>query len=106
MATQRSRRVNSRKRTSRTQKAGGKKKTYTKKPREVYPIPKGLPYDAVSYTLFFAGLILALIGFYLLWKGDDVASVITMVVGYVILIPIALYRRGRDKKSGEESASQ
>ncbi len=78
-----------------------KRKTTEKKVS--YPIPKGLPYDKLSYILFYAGVILGLLGFYLMWKGDAIASVITIVIGFVLLIPVALYRRG---KNGEKEAQQ
>ncbi len=81
-------------------------KKVTRKTVETYPIPQGLPYDTLSYILFFIGLLLELIGFFVMWKKDEmVISVITIVVGLVILIPIAIYRRGKDKKEAEESQS-
>jgi hypothetical protein len=38
-----------------------------------------------------------------MWKGEDTASVITIVLGFVLLIPTALYRRG---KNGEKKAQE
>ncbi len=104
MAAQRRKRtVRRREKTSDKRTKKGIKKTVKK---EEFPIPAGLPYDIVSYILFFAGLIIGISGFYLMWKGDDILSVLTIVIGYVILIPIALYRRGKNKKGKASTSSQ
>jgi len=49
-----------------------------------------LPYKKENYILIFAGIISALIGFVFLWFGDKTFSVIFMVIGYLVLIPLGL----------------
>ncbi len=49
-----------------------------------------LPYKKENYILLIAGIICAVIGFVFLWFGDKTFSVIFMVVGYLILIPLGL----------------
>ncbi|MEO0253893.1 MAG: hypothetical protein ABIN20_00515 [candidate division WOR-3 bacterium] len=49
-----------------------------------------LPYKKENYILLSAGLISSLIGFVFLWFGDKTFSVILMVLGYLVLIPLGL----------------
>jgi len=49
-----------------------------------------LPYKRENYILILAGIIFALIGFVFLWLGDKTFSVIFMVIGYLVLIPLGL----------------
>ncbi|MEO0270369.1 MAG: hypothetical protein ABIM58_04315 [candidate division WOR-3 bacterium] len=49
-----------------------------------------LPYKKENYILLSAGLIFSLIGFVFLWFGDKTISVIFMVLGYLVLIPLGL----------------
>ncbi len=49
-----------------------------------------LPYKKGNYILIFSGIVSALIGFIFLWFGDKTFSVIFMVIGYLVLIPLGL----------------
>ncbi len=61
---------------------------------------KGLYYGKINYLLMALGLILVLIGFIFLYIGDTVISVLSLTIGYVILIPIGLYLKPREEASG------
>ncbi len=49
-----------------------------------------LPYKKENYILLLTGLVSALIGFIFLFLGDKTFSVIFMVLGYLVLIPLGL----------------
>ncbi len=51
----------------------------------------GLPYSRWQYLLLLAGIVAIAIGFGLLYTGDAVFSTLALVLGYVILIPVALW---------------
>ena len=49
-----------------------------------------LPYKKENYILLLTGLASSLLGFVFLWFGDKTFSVIFMVLGYLVLIPLGL----------------
>ena len=62
----------------------------------------GLPYSRTQYLLLFVGIVLILIGFGLLYTGDAVFSTVSLVLGYVVFVPVALWpwrRRARARES-------
>ncbi len=78
------------KRTRRAKKARKVRKV-KKEPKTFLPTFQGLPFSKENYILMLIGLIIGVLGFVLLALGDDNIATIAIVVGYVILIPIALY---------------
>lgn len=48
------------------------------------------PYGKKNYIFFGAALLVIIIGFFMLSQGDETLAPILLVVGYLILIPIAL----------------
>lgn len=49
-----------------------------------------LPYTVKNFVLIGAGILSAVIGFIFLAVGDKTFSVIFMVIGYFILIPLGI----------------
>jgi len=74
-----------------------RKKNTGKAKRE---LPKGkdeniyLPYGKKAYIVQGVGLLLGIIGFIFVALGDITFSVISMVLGLVILIPVGLWMKG------------
>ncbi|GEM_PF-4306779 len=54
-----------------------------------------LPYGKKAYFVQGAGLLLGILGFVLTGMGDITYSVIFMVLGLVVLLPIGLWMKGR-----------
>lgn len=90
----------------RNRKTGRKRRKTkaTKKKRDVY---KGLPYGKTNYIILGTGLISIIIGFIVLNIGNTIISTILLVLGYMVLIPIALLLTSKggksEKKIGEPS---
>ena len=72
------------------------------KKREVF---KGLPYNKPNYVILGAGLISIVLGFVILSTGNAVISTILLVLGYMVLIPIALLLKFKGEKA-ERSVEQ
>lgn len=70
----------------RKRRARRRRKEEARKP-QVY---KGIPLSRVNWILFWSGIGFAALGFILLKIGDEVFSTISLVLGYVILIPLSL----------------
>jgi hypothetical protein len=51
------------------------------------------PFGKTNYILFGVALLVLLVGYLLLWKGSITAAPILLVVGYCVLIPIAIIIR-------------
>ncbi len=54
-----------------------------------------LPYGKKAYVVQGIGLLLGLLGFVLTGLGDITYSVICLVLGLVILLPIGLWMKGK-----------
>ena len=54
-----------------------------------------LPYGKRAYIVQGVGLLMGLIGFVLTGLGDITLSVIFMVLGLVVILPIGLWMRGK-----------
>jgi len=90
-----------RKRNRRASRRRRKGKGLVKK-REVF---KGLPYSRPNYVILVAGVISIVLGFVVLSTGNAIISTILLVLGYMVLIPIALliiFKRERPQKSVEQ----
>ncbi len=51
----------------------------------------GLPYSRTQYWVLLLGVLLVGVGFALLYTGDAVFSTLSLVLGYVVLVPVALW---------------
>ena len=79
-----------------------RKRSRKEKKARPEPIFKGLYLGKLNYWFMAIGLLLVMIGFIFLYIGDTVISVISLTLGYVLLIPIGLYikPRPREETSG------
>lgn len=66
-----------------------KKRSKNVKEKNIY-----LPYGKKAYMVQGLGLLLGIIGFILVGLGDITISVISMVLGLVIILPIGLWMKG------------
>ena len=63
-----------------------------------------------NYQIFFGGLALIIIGYVLMWNSEVYSqqaltvSVLFLIVGYVILLPLAIIYKGNNKKQQNESS--
>lgn len=90
-----------RKRNKRASRKRRKTKAVAKK-REVF---RGLPYSKTNYIILGAGLVSIVLGFVILSTGNAIISTILLVLGYIVLTPIALliiFRRESPQKSVEQ----
>lgn len=62
------------------------------------------PYGKKNYVVFAFAMITIIIGFISLSRGSITLAPILLVIGYCVLLPIALIIKGRPEK--EESAQQ
>jgi len=59
-----------------------------------------------NYILFAAGLLVVIAGFIFLGTGDTVFAPILLVLGYCVIIPIAIIIKDKKKESEVPSAFQ
>jgi Flp pilus assembly protein TadB len=77
-----------------TTKSGGRERAAAQKRK-----PEGLPFTRKNYYLFLVGLAVIVIGYIALAQGSITLAPILLVLGYCVLIPVAiLYRGGGDDK--------
>ena len=68
-----------------------------------------IPYGKRNYQIFFAGLAFIIIGYILMWNSEVYSqqaltvSILFLVVGYVILLPLAIIYKGNKKQQNESS---
>jgi len=60
-------------------------------------------YHLINWLLLLAGVISIGLGFWLLWKGSVTLAPILMVLGYCVLVPIALILRIKKPAVREQS---
>ena len=53
------------------------------------------PYGTKNYYLFAAALVVIIVGFFALAKGSITLAPILLVLGYCVLLPLALILKGR-----------
>lgn len=70
-----------------------------KKKEPDFPFLKG------NYLLFAAGILVIILGFVFLATGDITLSPILLIVGYCVIIPIALLYSRKQKKAEEQTAN-
>ena len=58
-----------------------------------------------NYILFGVGLVVIILGYIFLGKGDTVLAPVLLVLGYVVIIPIAILIKDK-KKTPEAPAGQ
>ena len=66
------------------------KKTTVRAKAGAATVPPALAFSTVNVVLGVAGLIALALGYYLLSQGSITAAPILLVLGYVVLVPLAL----------------
>lgn len=61
-------------------------------PREARSEPKALSFTKANGLLLVAGLVSLTAGYWLLSRGDITAAPLLLVLGYVVLLPLAIIR--------------
>jgi Flp pilus assembly protein TadB len=60
-----------------------------------------LPFGRKNYILFGIGILVIIAGFLTLWAGDITISPVLLVIGYCVIIPVAILIRGKKEKLPE-----
>lgn len=55
--------------------------------------PKGVSFSKLSISIFLLSLIFILLGYFLLSKGDLKFAPVLLTLAYVVLIPIAIFKK-------------
>ncbi|MEA3266243.1 MAG: hypothetical protein U9P42_04795 [Candidatus Fermentibacteria bacterium] len=71
--------------------------------KEKKPVSSGqkqntVPFSNINYILFAAGLIIITAGWFLLRAGHISISPIMLILGYCVIIPVAIILKPGDKK--------
>ena len=68
---------------------------------------EGLPFTRKNYYIFLAGLAAIILGYVTLGQGSITLAPILLVLGYCVIVPVAILYKGKDSpppaatKSGE-----
>ncbi len=66
---------------------------------------EGLPFTRKNYYIFFAGLVAIILGYIALGQGSITLAPILLVLGYCVIIPVAILYRDGDKTSSQPGAT-
>ncbi|HEQ98645.1 MAG TPA: hypothetical protein ENO22_04810 [candidate division Zixibacteria bacterium] len=86
-----------------------KAKSAEAKPRKTGRKQKDIadfPFGRKNYILFGAAILVLVLGFIALWMGDITIAPVLLVVGYCVLIPIAILVKGRKQEPEPETQSE
>ncbi len=64
---------------------------------------EGLPFTKINYYIFAVGLLAIILGYFTLSQGDITLAPILLVLGYCVIIPIAILYRGKESSSPTEA---
>jgi hypothetical protein len=64
---------------------------------------EGLPFTRMNYYIFAAGLLAIILGYITLSQGSITLAPILLVLGYCVIIPIAILYRGKESSSATEA---
>ena len=78
----------------------------TKKPARENQGQVKWPFGKKNYLVFALALVVIVIGYVTLGQGSITLAPILLVLGYCVLIPIALIIRGRPKVDGNDQSRQ
>lgn len=59
------------------------------------PRSEGLPFSKTNYYIFAAGLLAIILGYITLSQGSITLAPILLVLGYCVIIPVAILYRGK-----------
>lgn len=66
---------------------------------------EGLPFTKKNYLIFLVGLLVIVIGYVALGQGSITLAPILLVLGYCVIIPVAILYRGGAAAPTEGSAT-
>jgi hypothetical protein len=66
---------------------------------------KGLPFTRKNYYLFLAGLATIVIGYIALAQGSITLAPILLVLGYCVIVPVAILYRDRSSAGTQQKAA-
>ena len=66
---------------------------------------EGLPFTRKNYYIFFAGLAAIILGYITLGQGSITLAPILLVLGYCVIIPVAILYRGGNKTPSQPGAT-
>jgi hypothetical protein len=78
----------------------------TKKPAKESQDQVKWPFGKRNYLVFALALVVIIIGYITLGQGSITLAPILLVLGYCVLIPIALIIRGRSKANSNDKSRQ
>jgi hypothetical protein len=61
------------------------------------PKSEGLPFTKTNYYIFVAGLLVIILGYITLSQGSMTLAPFLLVIGYCVIMPVAILYRGKDK---------
>ena len=64
------------------------------------------PYGKKNYIFFGIAMIVIIIGFFLLGSGDITMAPILLVLGYLVLIPVALLVKDKPEEQTETAETE
>ncbi len=62
-----------------------------------------LPFTKMNYYIFGAGLVAIILGYFTLSQGSITLAPVLLVLGYCVIIPIAILYRGKESSSSSEA---
>ena len=68
-----------------------------------------ITYGKKNYQLFFAGLAFIILGYVLMWNSEVYSqnaltvSILLLLVGYIVLLPLAIMHREKEQQTEEKS---
>ena len=82
-------------------KTGGRSKTAAQKKKD-----EGLPFTKINYYIFLAGLVAIVLGYVSLAQGSITLAPIQLVLGYCVIVPVAILYRGKDQPALPEKGAE
>jgi len=64
---------------------------------------EGLPFTKLNYYIFAAGLLAIVLGYFTLSQGSITLAPILLVVGYCVIIPVAILYRGKERSTAADT---
>jgi Flp pilus assembly protein TadB len=74
------------------------------KPTQSKAKGEGLPFTRKNYYILLAGLAAIIVGYISLAMGSITLAPILLVLGYCVIVPVAILYRGGDTAPSEQSA--
>jgi hypothetical protein len=68
--------------------------------------PEGLPFTKRNYYIFLVGLAAIILGYIALSQGSITLAPILLVLGYCVILPVAILYRGKDEVTSAAPKSE